>query len=418
MKKHVIFDIDGTLLDSEESVLLSLQETVLMKKGKHMETEELKFALGIPSEAALRRLGFAEEELAETVQFWGTLTPSYHKYMRIFPGIRETLTALKEKGIRLGIVTSRNRPEYEKDFLPFGLEPFFDTVICADDTIRHKPDGEPVREYLRRQKAQPEEAVYIGDTAYDMACAADAGVESALALWGCASPEHIRADFYLAHPGEIPSVFVRKEDPRKNRRWLKWAMELQFIAQAGLTYSKDRFDLERFGRIREIAAEIVSCNTDLSFEQVHDLFCLESGYQTPKLDSRAAIIREGKILLVQEMTGRWSMPGGWVDMDQTIRENTVKEAREEAGMLVAPVKIVAVQDRNRHNLPPHAYNICKVFILCEPIEGKFESNIETVQSGWFPPDRLPQMDADKTTEEQVAMCFAAAENENWKVLFD
>ena len=155
MKKHVIFDIDGTLLDSEESVLLSLQETVLMKKGKHMETEELKFALGIPSEAALRRLGFAEEELAETVQFWGTLTPSYHKYMRIFPGIRETLTALKEKGIRLGIVTSRNRPEYEKDFLPFGLEPFFDTVICADDTIRHKPDGEPVREYLRRQKAQP-----------------------------------------------------------------------------------------------------------------------------------------------------------------------------------------------------------------------------------------------------------------------
>lgn len=89
-----------------------------------METEELKFALGIPSEAALRRLGFAEEELAETVQFWGTLTPSYHKYMRIFPGIRETLTALKEKGIRLGIVTSRNRPEYEKDFLPFGLEPF------------------------------------------------------------------------------------------------------------------------------------------------------------------------------------------------------------------------------------------------------------------------------------------------------
>ena len=195
-------------------------------------------------------------------------------------------------------------------------------------------------------------------------------------------------------------------------------MELQFIAQAGLTYSKDRFDLERFGRIREIAAEIVSCNTDLSFEQVHDLFCLESGYQTPKLDSRAAIIRDGKILLVQEMTGRWSMPGGWVDMDQTIRENTVKEAREEAGMLVAPVKIVAVQDRNRHNLPPQAYNICKVFILCEPIEGKFERNIETVQSGWFPPDRLPQMDADKTTEEQVAMCFAAAENENWKVLFD
>lgn len=418
MKKHIIFDIDGTLLDSEESVLLSLQETVRKKKGKHIGKEELKFALGIPSEAALRRLGFAEEELAETVEFWGGLTPSYHKYMRLFPGIRETLTTLKEKGIHLGIVTSRSRAEYEKDFLPFGLKEFFNTVICADDTLRHKPDGEPVREYLRRQNAQPEEAVYIGDTVYDMACAADAGVEGALALWGCASPEHIRADFYLAHPGEVPSVFIREENPRENHKWLKWAMELQFIAMAGLTYSKDRFDLERFGRIREIAAEMVSCNTDLSFEQVHGLFCGESGYQTPKLDSRAAIIRDGKILLVQEMDGLWSMPGGWVDMDQTIRENTVKEAREEAGMLVAPVKLVAVQDRNRHNLPPYAYNICKVFILCEPIEGKFERNMETVQSEWFSPDSLPGLALDKTTREQVAMCFAAAENENWKVLFD
>ena len=106
-------------------------------------------------------------------------------------------------------------------------------------------------------------------------------------------------------------------------------------------------------------------------------------------------------------------------------------------MLVAPVKIVAVQDRNRHNLPPHAYNICKVFILCELIEGKFESNIETVQSGWFPPDRLDTgrssppilmesfdaMDSLNACSaflsmKQVAMCFAAAENENWKVLFD
>lgn len=418
MKKHIIFDIDGTLLDSEEAVLLSLQETIRLKKGKCPETEELKFALGIPSIAALRRLGFAEEELEETAEFWGNLTPSYHKYMHLFPGIRRALTELKEKGIHLGIVTSRNRSEYEKDFLPFGLESFFDTVVCADDTARHKPDGEPVREYLRRQNAQPEETVYIGDTAYDMACAADAGVEGALALWGCASPEHIRAGYYLVHPGEIVSVFLQKEDPKKDHKWLKWAMELQFIAQAGLTYSKDRFDLERFGRIREIAAEIVGCNTDLSFEQVHDLFSRETGYQTPKLDSRAAIIKDGKILLVQEMDGSWSMPGGWVDMDQTVRENTVKEAAEEAGMLVAPIKIVAVQDRNRHNVPPFAYNICKVFILCQPIEGKFQENIETVQSGWFSPDGLPELCVDKTTKEQVLMCFAAAADENWRVLFD
>ena len=207
-------------------------------------------------------------------------------------------------------------------------------------------------------------------------------------------------------------------DPLKEHKWLKWAMELQFIAQAGLTYSRDRFDRERFLRIQEIAAEIVSCNTPMDFEQVDGLFAGEMGYQTPKLDSRAAIIRDGKILLVQEMDGTWAMPGGWVDMDQTIKENTVKEAGEEAGMLVAPVRLVAVQDRNRHNKPPYAYNICKVFILCEPVEGEFEKNIETLGREWFTLEELPVLSEDKTTKEQIAMCFEAAADKDWKVLFD
>lgn len=88
--------------------------------------------------------------------------------------------------------------------------------------------------------------------------------------------------------------------------WLDWAKELQFIAQAGLTYSKDPFDLERFQRIREISAEIVSRQTGLSFERVTDLFCGETGFQTPKLDTRAAIFQDGKILLVEERDGTWS----------------------------------------------------------------------------------------------------------------
>lgn len=96
--------------------------------------------------------------------------------------------------------------------------------------------------------------------------------------------------------------------------WLDWAKELQFIAQAGLTYSKDPFDLERFQRIREISAEIVSRQTGLSFERVTDLFCGETGFQTPKLDTRAAIFQDGKILLVEERDGTWSLPGGWVDV--------------------------------------------------------------------------------------------------------
>ena len=113
----------------------------------------------------------------------------------------------------------------------------------------------------------------------------------------------------------------------KNEKWLKWAVELQSLAQAGLHYGKDRFDLERYERIRDIAAEMISYKTEIPVEKVKDLFCNETGYQTPKLDTRAAIFQEDKILLVQENNGTWSMPGGWVDVDVSVGENVVKSER-------------------------------------------------------------------------------------------
>lgn len=147
--------------------------------------------------------------------------------------------------------------------------------------------------------------------------------------------------------------------------WLEWAKELQFIAQAGLTYSKDAFDLERFERIREISAQIMSLQSGLPLEKVKSLFCNENGFQTPKLDTRAAIFNDGKILLVKEKNGYWSLPGGWVDINRTIKTNTEKEVKEEAGLDVEATRLIAILDRNRHNPPPYAYNVCKVFVLCE-----------------------------------------------------
>lgn len=133
---------------------------------------------------------------------------------------------------------------------------------------------------------------------------------------------------------------------------LEWAKELQFIAQAGLTYSKDPFDRERFERIRELSAEMMSQQSGLPLEQVKGLFCNETGFQTPKLDTRAAIFKDGKILLVKERNETWSLPGGWVDVMQTIRSNTIKEVKEEAGLDVEAVRIIALHDRNLHNPPP------------------------------------------------------------------
>ena len=204
----------------------------------------------------------------------------------------------------------------------------------------------------------------------------------------------------------------------KNEKWLQWAVELQSIAQAGLFYGKDEFDIERYEQIREIAAEMISYKSEIPVEKVKDLFCNEIGYQTPKLDSRAAIFQEDKILLVKEKNGTWSLPGGWVDVNVSVKESTIKEVKEEAGLNVTADLVIAVQDREKHNLPIYAYKVCKVFVLCNVIGGKFEANLETVESRYFGIDELPKLATEKNNEEQIRMCFDAYHSKNWKTLID
>lgn len=201
-------------------------------------------------------------------------------------------------------------------------------------------------------------------------------------------------------------------------KWLDFAIELQSIAQAGLTYCKDIFCTERYERIREISAQMMSEISDVPTEKVKELFCNETGYQTPKIDTRAAIFKDGKILLVHESNGKWSLPGGWCDVNVSVGENTVKEVKEEAGLDVVPEKIVAVQDRAKHNLPLYAYGVCKIFVQCTLIGGEFEENSETTGFDWFSPDSLPQLAEEKNTEDQIRMCFRAFNDKNAPTLFD
>ncbi len=201
-------------------------------------------------------------------------------------------------------------------------------------------------------------------------------------------------------------------------QWLKWAVELQALAQAGLYYGHDKYDFERYERVREIAAEMAAERTDLPLEKVKELFCNETGYQTPKLDTRAAIFQGEKILLVQENDLRWSLPGGWADVDISVGENTVKEVREEAGLEAATRLVIAIQDRNKHNLPLSVFGICKIFVLCDLIGGSFQPNLETVDSGYFSLDELPPLSTEKVTEDQIRMCFDAYHADHWTTLLD
>ena len=204
-----------------------------------------------------------------------------------------------------------------------------------------------------------------------------------------------------------------------NDKWLDFAIRIQSIAQAGIQYGKDQYDKERYEELRKIAAEMISEKTDISVEKVYDLFCNETGYQTPKVDTRAAVFMDDKILLVHENNGTWSLPGGWCDVDQSIASNTEKEVKEEAGFTVKAEKLIAVQDWRKHNVTNYAYGVVKAFVMCRYESGNFEENIETTEIAFFGKDELPDyLAVEKCTREQILMCFEAYENPEMPTLFD
>ena len=202
-------------------------------------------------------------------------------------------------------------------------------------------------------------------------------------------------------------------------KWLKWAIEIQSLAQAGLAYTENKYDIERYERLREISAEMIEEKSNISLEKVKDLFCNEKGYQTPKIDTRAVIFKNNKILLVHENNGTWSLPGGWCDVLESVKSNTIKEVKEETGLDVETLKIISVQDRNKHNKPIYAYGVCKIFVLCNIVAGEFIENIETTEIKYFLLDEIPDnLAEEKTNKEQIEMCFKAFNDKSWETQFD
>ncbi len=204
-----------------------------------------------------------------------------------------------------------------------------------------------------------------------------------------------------------------------NSKLTEWAIKIQSIAQAGLAYGENEYDRERYNELRLIAAEMIASEIDMPVNEVQKIFCNETGYQTPKIDTRAAVFRDGKILLVHEKNGTWSLPGGWCDVDQSVASNVVKETKEEAGINVYPEKIIAVQDWRKHNVCNLPYGIVKIFILCKAMSGEFSENTETIGIQYFGRDELPDnLAVEKTTARQILMCFEAKDADGWKTQFD
>ncbi len=204
-----------------------------------------------------------------------------------------------------------------------------------------------------------------------------------------------------------------------NNSWLKWATELQSIAQAGLTFCENDYDRDRYEKIRNISIDILHKYTDIDHSKIREIFASETGYQTPKVDIRAVIIKEDKILMIHEkIDGKWSLPGGWADVNTSVAESAVRESYEEAGARVKPTRIIAVQLANRHNNPDLPFTIYKIFVECDMIDHSFRENIETLDAGFFLLDSLPPLSTERNTRSQIEMCFKAKKSRVFEAIFD
>jgi len=204
MYKYVILDVDGTMIDTEEAVMHSYQSVIFDKYGRYFTAEELLKGYGVPTPQTLAKFGFTNIEKA---------VKDYYKYFEeglktcsSFDGIIEVIENLKEKNIPLGVVTSRSQFEIEIDSCLQSIIYQFDSVVCTEDTILHKPNAEPLLKAMEKMNAIPSETIYIGDTVFDSMCARNAGIKFALALWGSNNAENIDADYFLKKPSDLISL--------------------------------------------------------------------------------------------------------------------------------------------------------------------------------------------------------------------
>jgi ADP-ribose pyrophosphatase YjhB (NUDIX family) len=201
--------------------------------------------------------------------------------------------------------------------------------------------------------------------------------------------------------------------------WLVMARELRAIAQIGLTFSKDAFDRQRFERIRELAATLTAEGSGIEEAEVLDLFRGDSGYATPKVDVRGAAFRDGRLLLVREISdGRWTLPGGWADVNQTPAECVVRELNEESGFESRVTKLAAVHDYRSRNAPHHIDSIYKLFFICELTGGSPRTSDETSDVAFFRRNDLPPLSLGRTTPGQIELMFRHADEPGLPTEFD
>ena len=202
-------------------------------------------------------------------------------------------------------------------------------------------------------------------------------------------------------------------------RWLELAREIQAIAQTGRHFAENEYQAERFERLAEIAAEMISLNSDLEYTSLADAFRAQIGYATPRVDVRAAVFRDGKLLMVRErQDGGWTMPGGWVDVGDVPSQAAERETWEEAGFHVRAKRLIGVYDANRVG-PLQVFHAVKLLFLCELLDGEPQPSRETSAVDFFGADEIPEvLSGERTRPRHIADAFAALQDPTRPTVFD
>ena len=205
---------------------------------------------------------------------------------------------------------------------------------------------------------------------------------------------------------------------RQSPKWLAWAQEVFSLSQSGITYSGNQYDIDRYKRLQEITAEMISSQSDIAQEAILESFSMQAGYITPKVDVRGAVIRDNKILLIQERADdKWAMPGGWADLGNSPASVAEREVFEESGFHVKAEKVVAVIDANRIE-PMEFYHAYKIIFLCTLLDGEPRISHETLAVDFFDPKHLPPLSRYRTNEDMIQEVFAHAKDPNRPAAFD
>jgi len=200
---------------------------------------------------------------------------------------------------------------------------------------------------------------------------------------------------------------------------LDWAQRLEMLAQSGLQYGENEYDRERYRTVKQIATEMLSALSQEDLPVIQGLIDPQSGYTTPKIDIRGVVFRDDQILLVRELADNgWTLPGGWVDVNEPPSRAAEREVWEESGFKVKARKLLAVLDRNQHGFPPYIFHAYKIYILCEITGGAPSDSHETAGARFFAPDEIPPLSLARTTPEVIERMFEHYTHPDWPTDFD